>query len=469
MHSKFNVEVPEYFEFKQNVKGYHRLNIQRKGGNGRWGDFSYLTNIVACEAEHIPALKDDSYVWSLDDFKTKVEFELSAIKIPMQIPRFYSHDWKSVNEAIEKTDFNSNLKTSYPFKKEVADIKASNISDKEKVRSILKLVQSKMKWDKRYGIPSSNPRSAADKGTGSSGEINFVLHSALRDAGFDVVPVLLSPRSYGRLPLTRATMGNLRTFVILIALNGEFLYVDGTNPHSDINVLPTNLLVDRARVYKVNDHNGWVDLTNISQSASNTTLMGNIDETGILTGTINKKYSNQHAYRFANKYDEYKTKEEYLEYLTKEYNCTIEDVEIEGLGTLEIIEKIQFSTTLNSTAEYIYLNALVFPYMSKNPLNQQERILPVEFNFPETQTITCILNLPNNFTVEEKPENTNISACETGVKYSYISQTIANSLQVKFSFAMNRIIYPASDYPDLSAFYGMLVQQGENQIVIKKN
>jgi hypothetical protein len=469
MYSTFKVDAPEYFEFKPTVKGYHRLNIQRHGGNGSSGGLQYLTNIVTCETEHVPALKDDSYVWCLDDFTTKVEFELSAIKIPMQIPRFYNRDWKSVNETLEKSDFNSNLKTSYPFKKEVADIKASDISDKDKIRSILKLVQSKMKWNKTYSIQSNSPRSAAEKGTGSSGDINFVLHSALRDAGFDVVPILLNPRIFGRLPLANAAISKLHTFIIRITLNGEFLYVDGTNPHSDINVLPTNLLVDRARIYKVNDQNGWVDLTNISKNATNTLLVGNIDESGVLEGTISKKYINQNAYMFANRYDDYKTKEEYVEYLTKHYNGTIEDVEIEGLGTLEINEKIKFSTTLNTTAEYIYLNALVFPYMSENPLKQQERILPVEFSFPEIQNITCIINIPENFKVEERPENVSLSACEDGVKYSYISQNVMTNLQVKFNFTMNRIIYPTSDYKDLSAFYGMLVQRGESQIVIKKN
>jgi len=469
MYSKFHVEVPEYFEFKPNTKGYHRLNIKREGGNGRWGDLSYLTNIVSCETEDVPALKYDSYVWCLDDFRTKVEFEFSAIKIPMRLPQLFAHSWKSVNEALEKSDFNSNLKTSYPFKKEVADIKASDISDKDKLRSILKLVQSKMKWNQTYSIHSNSPRSAAEKGTGSSGEINFVLHSALRDAGFDVVPILLSPRRYGRLPLASATINNLRTFVVRVTLNGEFLYVDATNPHSDINILPSNLLVDRARIYKVNEHNGWVDLSNISKSATTSLLTGDIDESGVLTGTITKKYTNQHAYVFANKYEEYKTKEEYIEYLNKQNNGTVEDVEVEGLGTLEISEIITFTTTLNSTAEYIYLNALVFPYMSENPLKQQERILPVEFSFPETQSITCLIRFPENYTVEEKPENINLSTCEDGARFSYISQCVLNNLQVRFNFTMNRIIYPTADYKDLSAFYGMLVQKSESQIVIKKN
>ncbi|MDR3226645.1 MAG: DUF3857 domain-containing protein [Prevotellaceae bacterium] len=470
MYCKFNVDVPEYFKFRLNVKGYHRLNIKRTGGNSNSGGYSFITDVVSCETEHIPALKDDSNVWCLNDFRTKVEFELSSIQIPGQIVRNYANNWQSVNEALEKSDFNSDLKTSYPFKKEVLAIKESSVSDREKLRNILKLVQSKMKWNETYSLLSKSPRSAAEKGTGSSADINFVLHSALRDAGFDIVPILLNPRNKGRLPLAQATLDNINTFIIRVTLDGEFLFVDGTNPHSDINVLPSNLLVDRARVYKVNDdRSGWVNLTNLAQNTSSSVLIGGIDESGILSGTIKKKYTNQSAYSFANKYESYKTKEEYIESVEKEDGMKVESLEIEGLDSLAITETIKFSLTTNSTDEYIYLNSLVFPFISENPLKQQERILPVEFNYPINYNISCIITIPENYTLEEKPDNIKLSACENGIKYSYLSQQTLVNLQMKFTYSLDRIIYPSNEYKDLSAFYGMLTQMSGSQIVIKKN
>jgi hypothetical protein len=469
IYSKFNVIVPEYFKFGLNVKGYYRLNIQRESGSYNSGGYFFNTNIVLCEAEHIPALKDESYIWCLDDFKTKVEFELSSIEIPGQLTIPYSNTWKAVNETLDKSDFGSNLKTSYPFKKEVTAIKESGINDKEKVRSILKLVQSKMKYNGRYSLLSDNPRQAAERGTGSSADINFVLHSALRDAGFDVVPILLNPRSYGRLPLAKPTINKINAFIVRVTLNGEYLYMDGTNPNSDINVLPPNLLVDRARIYKVNDENGWVNLTNISKSVSSISVTGNLNNENELSGIIRIIHTNQAAYSFANKYENYKTKEEYVEAIEKEFSITVNNVEVKGLDSTVVTETILFTTTLNSTDEYIYLNSTVFPFMSENKLKQQERILPVEFNHQITYNITCGIILPPDYTVEEKPENISLSACENGVKYTYISQTKFSNLQIKFSYIIDRLVFATHEYKDLSAFYGMLTQMSGSQIVIKKN
>jgi hypothetical protein len=469
MYSKFNVSVPEYFKFGLNVKGYHRLNIQRNKGNFNSSGYFFNTDIVSCEAEHIPALKEESYIWCLDDFRTKVEFELSSIEIPGQIYKSFTNTWKAVNESLEKSEFNSNLKTSYPFKKEVLAIKESNVSEKDKVRNILKLVQSKMKHNGIYSLSSKSPRQAAEKGTGTSADINFVLHSALRDADFDVVPILLNPRSFGRLPLLKPTMDKINTFIIRVTLNGEYLYLDGTNPHSDINVLPPNLLVDKARIYKINTDSGWVNLTNISKSVSSISILGTISDENELSGTIRRIYTNQAAYSFANNYEKYKTKEEYIEAIEKEFSLKVTDVEVKGLDSTVINETILFTSTLNSTDEYIYLNSTAFPFMSENKLKQQERILPVEFNHQITYNITCGIIFPPNYIVEEKPENINLSACENGVKYTYLSQIALNNLQIKFSYVIDRLVFAATEYQDLSAFYGMLAQMSDSQIVIKKN
>ncbi|MDR0755199.1 MAG: DUF3857 domain-containing protein [Prevotellaceae bacterium] len=469
IYSKFNVTVPEYFKFGLNVKGYYRLNLQRKSGSYNSGGNYFSTDIVVCEAEHIPALKDDSHIWCLDDFRTKVEFELSSIALPGQLIKSYTNTWQAVNENLEKSDFNSGLKTSYPFKKEVMAIKESDISDREKVRKILKLVQSKMKFNKQYSLTSKSPRQAAEKGTGSSADINFVLHSALRDADFDVVPVLLNPRRYGRLPLAKPTIDKINTFIVRVTLNGEYLYLDGTNPHSDINVLPPDLLVDRARIYKINNENGWVNLTNISKSASSIFVVGSLDAENKLSGTVRRTYTNQAAYSFANKYENYKTKEEYVEAIEKEFSITVNSAEITGLDSTVITEHISFSLSVNSAGEYLYLNSTVFPFMSENIFKQQERILPVEFNNQITYNITCGIMLPVNYAVEEKPENISLSACENSVKYSYISQVSFNNLQIKFSYVLDRLVFAVQEYKDISAFYGMLTQMSDSQIVIKKN
>jgi hypothetical protein len=86
-----------------------------------------------------------------------------------------------------------------------------------------------------------------------------------------------------------------------------------------------------------------------------------------------------------------------------------------------------------------------------------------------TYSINCAIIFPPNYNVEEKPENINLSACENGVKYTYISQSTLNNLQIKFSHVVDRLVFAVHEYKDLSAFHGMLAQMSDSQIVIRKS
>ncbi|HIY66250.1 MAG TPA: hypothetical protein H9830_08250, partial [Candidatus Agrococcus pullicola] len=66
-----------------------------------------------------------------------------------------------------------------------------------------------------------------------------------------------NPRSMGRLPQMYATLDGINTFILRVTLDdGKFAYLDGTDPDSDVDLLPTELLVDRARIYGVDGNVG---------------------------------------------------------------------------------------------------------------------------------------------------------------------------------------------------------------------
>lgn len=111
--------------------------------------------------------------------------------------------------------------------------------------------------------------------------------AALRDAGFTVTPILLNPRSFGHLPYTHATISRINSFVVKVDYDGKSVVVDGTDDCSYPNLLPTQLLTDRARIYGINGDSGWCDLTQLTASSTITNMDLRIDpEQGVVTGSI---------------------------------------------------------------------------------------------------------------------------------------------------------------------------------------
>lgn len=473
MRSRMEAAMPEFFRFNIAMKGYVRIDVNETASTGMLGSgsnsMSYTIRNITTSATDIPALKHEEYVWCLNDFRSTLDFELSQIAFPYSPVKNYTTTWKDVNEALRKSTFQTHCRIGNPYKDEVAAIKAAEGTPEQKIVQILRLVQSKIKWNEEYRLFSKGPRAAAGKGNGSSADINFVLMAALKDAGFETVPVLLSPRYMGRLPYTHATIDGINAFILRVALgDGAYAYLDGTNPNSSLNLLPTQLLVDRARIFGVDDQSGWCDLTDLVKNASVVNMILKLNEDNTLSGTFIQQDANQAALGVSTAYTNAKSQEEYVESLEKEHGIQIEEFEIEGVGTNMVVQKYRATVQPPATDQFVYINATVVPFMSTNKLNAQSRALPVEFPLAINYGIRCTLELPEGYTVEEMPRNINLSAYDNGVSCRYVRNTSGQYLQFNFQFALKRILYLPDEFEELNTFYGLVADLSNSQLVIRK-
>jgi len=474
VYSKATAAIPEYLKFNVRAKGFYMLDVKRttssksRTGSGG-GTLMYSEEVVTCEAYDIPSIKNEPYVWCLNDFRTELNFELAAYDFPGSLYKPISMSWESVNNLLdESADFSRGLRMSNPYKEEVETIVASTPMGIDRIRAVHKLVLSKLSWNENYRLLPDSRRQVTREGIGSSADINFILMSALRDAGYDPVPILLNPRQYGRLPLTQPSIDKINAFVVGIR-SGEELYVlDGTNKHSDVNVLPTALLVDRARFYKVNDSNAWVDLTKLAQNQTQNIMQAKLTPEGTLEGSIIRTYLQQSGMTIKRKYTRAASEEEYLESIENDDNLTIGEYVIVGLDTLRVTEEFSFTKSMNQVGDRVYIPAAGLSFMSKNELAEQDRILPIEYSYPQTIVATCVLEIPEGYEVEEMPERISLSACNNGVRLTYMAQQAGNKINIRMLYQMSRIIYTANEYTDLRTFMDLVVSKSGEQIVLKK-
>lgn len=77
--------------------------------------------------------------------------------------------------------------------------------------------------------------------------------------------------------------------------------------------------------------------------------------------------------------------------------------------------------------------------------------------------------LPEGYTVEELPKSQRLSACDEGIACTMQLQQQGALMQCLFEFDLSRIIFPATEYTDLSAFYGFVMDMCNSRIVFKKS
>lgn len=471
VRAKMSASIPEFLRFNLNTKGYVRIDVHEASTSSTipGTDFSYGIREIRGEAVDIPALKREPFVWCLDDFRGMLEFELSQIAMPHSMIRNFATSWKDVNKTLAESSFEQHLRIGNPFREEVAAIRVQQSDPLRKAHDVLRLVQSKMAWDETYRLFSENPRAAAKKGAGSSADINFVLAAALKDAGFQVTPILLNPRHAGRLPYTHATIDKINTFILRIPLaDGGYAYLDGTDPHSDVNLLPVQLLADRARIYGEDGPDGWCDLSRISQSVHSISMILEFDSDLALAGEAIENFTAHAALDQSRAYTEANTEEEYVEKLETSQHIRIDDLSIEGIGTSKVTRNYRMIIAPEQAGEFLYLNATIQPFLSANPFKETERMLPVEQRIPMTYTIRSSIRLPEGYALEEAPKNASFVCCDGDLSCRYISQVSNGCLQFSFVFTMKRVVFLPTEYEELSAFYGMVVQLNNSRIVLRK-
>lgn len=473
VRSSTEVSIPEYFTHHVQTRGYISMPVERTSDNQPvvgYAGASYSVTKYICNLDQVPALKKEPFVWCLNDFRAGIEFEINGVNIPGQLYEDFTTTWSKVYESLRHSEFGRYINIRNPYRDEVAAIVARTEDPVQRIHEVLKLVQSRIKWDDTYRLtPDRSPHAAANEGRGDSGSINCILAAALRDAGFKPEIVLLNPRSFGRLPLSHAT-SIIGTFILRVPLGEDKgIYLDATSPYADINTLPTELLVDRARIFGMdNSVTGWTNISNIAPSMVFTQISARLTEDGIVECTETDTETYQSAFSLSSRYAASESHEAFVDKYEQEADISISELSVENLGTAKAMMKLAFTKNVDAAGDLIYLCPTISPFLKENPFTSEKRILPVEFSYPHRYRIITTIMLPEGYTVEEMPKPTRMTACDNGLSCMLNIQQQGPMIQCLFEFNMSRAIFPATEYIDLKSFYGFLTDLCNSQIVIKK-
>ncbi len=434
---------------------------------------------LSCEkfifvVNNLSPLKDEEYVWCLNDFLTRVTFESKGIDMPHSTYKDYAGSWAKIEEELNTHElFGKQFKTRYFKKEELQTLTYSDTSNLSRLRSIYYMVRSKVKPNNEYTIMAYAPKEALRKGIGTSGEINAILLSTLLDVGFDAYPVVMSLRSRGRLPITHPTLDRLNYFIVGVNIGDETYYLDAMSQYGDINVLPLPTLVENARTIR-SPFSSWVNLSTIDKSHERLLIKAQFNEQGILSGDVTEGKNLQFGYIFHNKWANEKEHQKYIEKIESSQAMQISDFKVSGIENTAapVVCTYHFEIPdIKVGDERIYINPLIIPLLTKNPFKVEERKLPVEFPFPSTQTTIVKITIPEGYTIEEMPKSFRLSFGDKGditVVYRIIHNNDENTIDISMQYMINKIVYMPQEYPFLRDFYSRFTTQNESQIILKK-
>lgn len=319
---------------------------------------------------------------------------------------------------------------------------------------------------------AKNPKNAFNKGLGTSGEINAILISALREAGFDAYPIAMSLRNLGRLPY-QPTIDNFNYFIVAVDIENKPVYMDAASKYGDLNVLSPVCMSDFARSIRESRKSGWVDLTHITKSTGTTSINLQFNETGTLSGTCNEVSNGMLGYSFRKNYYGHKDQQDYIEKRETANNMAISDFKTKGLDNSYDKAYQSFNFTKNDVTlgnDHIYFNPIIFPIYAESPFKTEKRELPVEFSYPCERRISVNIKVPEGYAVEELPKPSKISLNDNDAIFTYLIQhdRDLNTINLTVRYSLNKIIYTPQEYELLRDFFSHVAIGNTNQLVLKK-
>ena len=485
--------TPEYLNYKTHQKGWLPIKISNDNRD-RSIDYTYLQsgavsgkggadksvsatmtfreNISLVTMRAVPSIKEEAYTGNINNYTSSLKFELAYTKFPNAAYNSYSRTWEDVSETIFKaSSFGGEIKKTSYFKKDI-DPLIDGISDpKEKMMRIFEFAKSKMVWNSVYGIGTDEGvKEAYKKGSGNVADINLSLTGMFRYAGLNANPILVSTKKNG-IPIF-PTRSGFNYVISGVIIDGAVYLCDATNKLGEVNILEEKLLNWKGRLIVDEKTSAWVPLVPKKHAVQNTML--NVEITNDLTvqGISKNRSTGHYAMEMREIYHGLNAESK-----SKRLEGDLGDIELnnvvfENLKTLNkpITYSYEFdaSSAIESVGEKLYFSPLWYLTTIENPFKSNERKYPVDYGFIRKDRYLISINIPEGYSVESMPENSNFSMEQGMGSYKYSISNTGNKIQLTVEIAINEAVIPAENYGGLKKFFELLIEKENEKVVLSK-
>ncbi|WP_462220453.1 DUF3857 domain-containing protein [Ferruginibacter sp.] len=428
------------------------------------------------EMKNIPALSDEPYMDSKNDYTQKVNFQISGVNSRWGSNKMTPvlSSWHEVNYTLHYLEsFGKQLESKIPDADDFIRQTKLLQSPEEKMNIIYNYVRDNMVWNNYKSVVAlSDLNDAWKEHTGSSGDINLTLVSLLKKAELEVYPVLVSERFHGNVDTTYPFVDQFNSVFACVVIGNKKYFLDATDKYTPAYITPKNVLNTKAFI--INLKSGQLlNIQNDSlQYKEGIYVDMKISEEGNVNGQAlirSKDYA-----RIKKKEEYQKDKEKLKEFYSKREGIPLilDKYEIINLekDSLPLDQKIEFKSNLTGSGDYKFIPLNLFCEFDKNPFLSDNRFSNINFGYRRTINLNSVIEIPSNYSVDEMPESVTI---ETPSKDIVFSRQITfnknnNTIYCNLKFEFTKSYYESGFYPTLKEAYKKLFNFLKEQIVLKK-
>lgn len=469
-YSEYKATIANYFGYVQ-VNSVPRFDVETKEevigpeGNSmqyRWG------------VKDMPALREEPYITTLEDYKAKIEFQLSSFDFPGTPRETFLSTWEELAEELRKeSDFWGAMKAGKRVRALAEEITAGITDPHEKMHALHNYVRSNITWTGEYGVYAGNKLDNIVKdGSASVGGQTLLLIAMLRSVGIESYPVVLSTRSNGAITRLHPLLTQFDYVIANASIGGKDYFLDSTNPLAPSDLLPLRALNGLGWLIG-DDAEKWISLNSSSKYVQLVRMEGALDEFGRLEGKLSASTDGYGALAIRSMLNEGGERDKVGNELLEELDgMEISGVQIENEGDLEKPLSMSAELALDGFAQqagdFLYVNPHALSRINENPLRLEERAFPVDLGYAYDWVYSIQLQLPEGYEVQESLKDTRMVLPDKGGMFQRSTQISEDKLVMQTRFTLSKSKYSPNMYKNLRELYDRVVAAEAEQIVLMR-
>lgn len=483
--SEYNLMVPEFFMYSFLSRGYHPISINEREnsqqsftvrdtrGAGATESFNFSAGVTNYRwgMKDVPALKPEPFTFTRENHRSRMEFQLVAHLHPLT-PKNFRTDWASfINTMLESEGFGKNLGSANGWMSDdIKPVVNGSTTEMEKAYQVFRFVRDNItSIGPRGCYMSQSLKNVLKTKKGTVADINLLLTAALRYAGIQANPVILSTTWHGYSMETSPMMRNYNYVVVQCNVDGKTVYLDASDRLLGFGRLLPHCFNGHARVINDEGRAVYFKADSVREAKSSLIILTNAE--GKWSGSMSQNLGYYESYHVRDAIKE-KGKEEFFKKVEKDFGMDVKifDPHIDSLGKTDLPVKLHYNFEIaKDNASVLYINPLFGEGYRKNPFTSAERAFPVEMPYTTDETIIVNMEIPEGYVVDELPKQMVAKFDEEGKTFfEYrIAQTESN-ISFRCRIKIDRAFFLPEEYETLREFYNLVVKKQNEQIVLKK-
>ncbi|WP_347408629.1 DUF3857 domain-containing protein [Christiangramia sp.] len=480
INSEFTSKIPGNYDYHIALVGDQQLAKHDAEVIKRCISFGQTASMAGCvetiyAMTDIPAFKEEDFMTSADNFRSRLKFELKSITRLDGYVDKYTQEWDDVDEKLltERGIGKQWKKDRLVEELLPADIKS--IDDKlEKAKAIYAFVKNNYKWNGDYKIHDDiKLKDILKDHTGNIMSLNTLLYTVFKTEGYEVDPIMASTRQHGFITKVHPILTDFNYFFIRVHINGKNYYADASEKYLDFGRLPYRALNNYARLLDTDEGSSWIDIQPNEFSTISLQDSISVHKDGTATGSSKHTFTGYKAFNIRKQLSDTEKENYFTEFTVPNDHARATDLEVNNQDDLE--EDLEIVYEMNNASQkindQIYFNPFSFRFFQKNPFNLDKRTYPIDFGYKDMYMYSIQVIIPEGYTVAEMPESKALRLPGNKGSFLFAANKITeNSISIQCRVSFTESIYGPEYYEGLKKFFNeILAVQQQSLIVLKEN